>query len=119
MLVRECYIEETKAGWAHDGENWQAIKTLCGGTVHRVRVTELADGDPTANGWAWRDDDWRELVDGEWVTKPLLHIVYSHRDFLEIAFPYGTKAEEERGRGKVVQVRVEVLETMWKPEDET
>ena len=117
-MVRECYIEETEGGWMHDGENWEPIKILCGGTVHRVRITELVDGDETANGWAWRDDVWRKFKDGEFVNEPLLHMIYSHRELLEMAFPYGSEIEEKECKGKVVQVRVEILETMWRPEED-
>jgi hypothetical protein len=30
---------------------------------------------------------------------------------VEICFTYGSKAEESRGRGKVVPVRLEIIET--------
>ena len=76
---------------------------MCGsGRVVAVRVTE----DATGAYWAW------------WSAEHGKHmLVYDHRMLVDMCFPYGPKAEEERGRGEVVQVRVEVLQEV--PQDVT
>lgn len=77
---------------------------MCGsGPVVRVRVTD----DPEGTHWAWWDAEKREHK-----------FVYAHRFLVAMCFPYGPEAEERRGRGKVMQVRVEVLgearkEDLW------
>ena len=58
-----------------------------------VRV--LVTPDPAGSYWAWYDYD-----EG-------IAFVYFSRVLLETIFPYGSKVEEDRGRGKVIRVRVD------------
>lgn len=65
--------------------------------VVRVRVTV----DDAGDYWAW------------WEAKTQKPVHIYPKDFMvEMCFTYGTKEEEERGRGKVCRVRVEEV-----PED--
>ena len=81
---------------------------MCGhDEVFRVKVTEVElipnvseQLDKSAEGYfGWWDDEKQEFQ----FVAPNLHCV-------EICFPYGSKAEAERGRGNVYRVNVEVLE---------
>lgn len=68
---------------------------MCGpGTIVRVRVTD----DPAGAHWAWWNAERRHHS-----------FVYGFRDAVAMCFPYGPEAETARGRGEVVQVRVDVL----------
>lgn len=68
---------------------------MCGpGPVVRVRVTE----DNAGSHWAWWNAERGEHM-----------FVYDWRGKVDMCFPYGPKAEEDLGRGKVVHVRVDVL----------
>lgn len=62
--------------------------------VVRVRVTPDDSGDH----WSWWD-----------TARGVFLFTNGHREGVEICFPYGTKVDEERGRGKVIRVRVDVL----------
>jgi hypothetical protein len=62
-----------------------------------VVVTETAYGDPDATHWGW-------IAVGE--DTPTWALVWPSRAQYAICFPYGVKAEEERGRGRTVRLRV-------------
>lgn len=92
----ECYAH-CHFGAYRDFFPHQDIVRSIGGNdpIHRVRITTDADG----SFWSW------------WNAEKSRHdFTWSHRDGVEICFPYGSKAEEDRGRGKVVRVRVERIE---------
>lgn len=63
-------------------------------SIDEVLVVE----DPDGIYWAWWDAEDQKFG-----------MVQPVRAAVEIGFPYGSKAEEERGRGKLLQVRVETL----------
>ena len=74
--------------------------------IHRVRVTAGVDNllgqeiSPSHYAmWAWWDTKDKEF-----------QFVFAFRGAVEMCFPYGTKIEEELGRGKLLAVTVEVLE---------
>jgi hypothetical protein len=62
-----------------------------------VTVTEVGDSDPAATHWSWIDagDD-----------SPSWALTWPSRAQFEVCFPYGVKAEEERGKGRSVRLRV-------------
>ena len=70
--------------------------------IFETVVTEGTDTPDSYWGW-WDNKDER------------FTIVFARKLLVEICFPYGSKAEEDRGRGKLLPVNVEVIR---KVEDE-
>ena len=67
-----------------------------------VTVTEVDAGDPSATHWGWIDADGDYL---KWA------LVWPSRAQFDVCFLYGVKAEEERGKGRAVRLRVTEPET--------
>lgn len=67
--------------------------------IHRVRVTVDAEGDY----WGWWYSDTGEHHQNR------ISMIFGHPGLAEMCFTYGSKAEEERDRGRVVQLRVEKI----------
>jgi hypothetical protein len=72
----------------------------------RIFLVELHEdaGNPEPNYWAWEPSD----KPGEF------HMTQPSRSMLEVCFTYGSKAEVDRGRGRVVPVRAEVVRIIEK-----
>lgn len=70
------------------------------GPILRVLVEEVPEGD-TVTHWGWMGFayQWHEAD-----TEPCM--IWHTRGQLEMCFPYGTKAEAERGHGRVVFLRI-------------
>jgi hypothetical protein len=79
-----------------------------GDTIVKVRLTEL---DEPEDGCYW---SWKRLLDNQLKPQPLpvpeFHFTCSHIHGVEISFAYGSKVEEARGHGKLVPVRMEVID---------
>lgn len=89
----ELYAHRTPDGYRDFFPHPDVVR-MCGldHPIDKVRLTTAHDGEQ----WAW------------WDASEHAHtIVYQDEYLVEMCFPYGSKAEEERGRGKVVRVRVE------------
>jgi hypothetical protein len=69
---------------------------------YRVEVSRGTHGDP---GGYW---GWWNLEYMRW------EMVFGSKVQVEVCFPYGSKAEEERGRGWLLPVDVKVLEKLEK-----
>ena len=67
--------------------------------VYEVTVEEGPDEPDSYWGWWSNGESPRGAP-------PRLNHVYYHRDLVEMCFPYGTAAEERRGRGVLVPVRL-------------
>jgi len=74
--------------------------------IFKVEVSENADpnagqniGGPSGSYWGWWNSEDNSF-----------HFVFPSRLQVDMCFPYGAKAEEERGRGKMMPVNVTVLE---------
>ena len=65
--------------------------------VFQVCVRELNEGE-TSEYWAWWSTERKEFSPSQ---------IWPHKGLVEMCFPYGSKAEVERGRGEVVNVVVE------------
>lgn len=63
-----------------------------------IYETEVSAGDDPNGYWGWWDAERQEFC-----------FVFVKRLLVEVCFPYGSKAEEERGRGKLMPVRVTIL----------
>lgn len=61
----------------------------------RVRLEE----DPEGTYWGWLYADRDEFT-----------MIFYHQSLVEMCFPYGTAIEVKKGRGRVVQLKVTVLE---------
>ena len=65
--------------------------------VFRVRVRDLNEGEASGY-WAWWSTEKEHFIPG---------MIWPEKGLVEMCFPYGSKAEVERGRGEVVNVVVE------------
>lgn len=83
--------------WTGVGSEWYA--RAHGGTATPVLVTEDPDGDYL--GWV----DAKDEAEGD--DRPGLICI---KEIFSIQFTYGVKAEVDRGRGRVVPVRIERIE---------
>jgi len=75
---------------------WQHGAEICSDVGYVARVVIIPDD----NGTWWC---WRSTADDR------VHHVWPNLDLLDMCFPYGIKAEVERGRGKYFQARVKIL----------
>lgn len=65
--------------------------------VSPVLVRDLRE-DEESEYWAWWDSEHGRF-----------EFVYQRKFLVDMCFPYGTKAEEERGKGRLLNVSVEAL----------
>lgn len=63
--------------------------------VVEVDVREVPADDPTATHWAWLDSKHDEPI-----------MVWPREGLFEVCFPYGSKVEQDRGKGRVVRLAV-------------
>lgn len=107
MNEEETFSQEMFAA-RHPDRGWQHFflsrnaYTLTGdhpSTVRRVRVIV----DPEGPFWGWRYALSHDSFSGQ------ISMIFSRRLLVEVCFPYGTKAAEEKGEGRVVRLRVEDL----------
>lgn len=69
--------------------------------VLQVRVEEVAGDDETATHWGWmRNASAHYPADSE------PHMIWASRAQFEMCFPYGSLAEVDRGKGRVLRLRV-------------
>ena len=68
-----------------------------------MAIRPLAGSIPDEPGSYW---GWWSNGDSSRDSPPRFNHVYYHRDLVEMCFPYGTAAEEGRGRGALVPVRL-------------
>jgi hypothetical protein len=59
--------------------------------------------DPNGDQWGWWDAEDKTFC-----------MIFPRRMLVEMCFTYGSKVEEERDRGRVVQVRIEPRDTVEK-----
>lgn len=78
--------------------------------VLKVRITEdpIRDRQDKNGYWGWWD------LEGVSRPEPFFQFVYAHQTLLNMCFPYGPEAEENRGKGMRFPVKIEVLETIDK-----
>ena len=101
--------DRLSAGIIYDNFATDARTTRCYDSkspLLNVVVEECEESPDCYWGWWEYDFDW---IKGERVansTKGEFVFVYYHKGLVEMCFPYGSKAEEERGRGKLLPVRI-------------
>lgn len=77
----------------------------CGADENRLYLVEVVRGTHSDPGGYW---GWWNLEKLHW------EMVFGSRVQVEVCFPYGANAEEERGRGWLLPVDVKVLEKIEK-----
>lgn len=102
-------ILESDIYYAHryeGGAYWHASPNLWWVNIHglkhqivMIRIRERVSTDPPSDYWGWLGAD-----------KNYYHFVFYHKSLMEMCFPYGSKAEEERGRGRAVNLIVQFVE---------
>lgn len=72
---------------------------FCGvGEIFKVSLREVEAGEKSQY-WAWFENGVKRF-----------NICYPRKEAVEMCFPYGHKVEEEKGRGRLVNVSVTVAE---------
>lgn len=66
--------------------------------VFEVLVTETEEYPNLDTYWGWWDQE-----------RQMFNIVFVKKLLVEVCFPYGSKAEEDRGRGKLLPVNITVI----------
>ena len=94
-------------GTDHKGKPWLQdfypnafCVRICGHKENILKVEVVEDDSgKTDSYWGWWDAE-----------KEKFQFVYAAKMLLNMCFAYGMKAEEDRGRGKGMPVRIQVLE---------
>lgn len=74
----------------------KAVRMCSSEKIHKVNVREaFPEEDTPYVGWLKPEGD--------------IDFIFPNLTLLEVCFPYGTKAEAEKGRGKVIRVKIEEL----------
>lgn len=114
-LIAELYAVRMKSS-VTPGDFWythfyqRELIVMCSlGEPIKVRLTELSEPE---EGCYW---SWKKLLDNSFpeekqLSVPEFHFTGAAVCLVEICFAYGSKAEEARGRGKLVPVRMEVID---------
>ncbi len=89
----DLFAHDTGKGMRHFFAHPDIVR-MCGDQHPIVPVRVVYD--PKGAYWAWWDAEKR------WFT-----MIYPAEVLVEMCFPYGSKAEESRGRGKLVNVRID------------
>ena len=95
-----AYYEEGRRGCLYSvigPRPYVALHGL-GHPIVPVTVTEVPADDPTATHWGWFDAEKTDTP--EWA------LVWPSRAQFNVCFPYGVKAEEDKGRGRTARLRV-------------
>lgn len=116
LLTAELYASKLKGS---EGDDWYThfyyhldLMRMCfpGDVIVKVRLTELEEPE---DGCYW---SWKKLLDNKLKAEPLpvpeFHFTCSHVMGVEMCFPYGSKSEEARGEGKLVPVKLEIIDVV-------
>lgn len=82
----------------------ELVERFYGGDVRPVRVTEDPDG--PYYGWIASADYW----DGRYYHGGIPELIQPGRGMFSMQFPYGPEPEQDRGKGRIVRLRVEEVE---------
>jgi hypothetical protein len=95
------YHGQHQRSYQHIGEKWWVEIHGLPDPVVAVRVTEVETDSPDGTHWGWIDA-------GKESGPPCM--IWAHRGAFDMQFPYGTEAEQERGKGRVVRLRITARE---------
>lgn len=73
-----------------------------GEPIYPVLVEEVPDDDETGQYWGWMGAAYLPHIEAD--TQPVM--IWATRGQFECCFPYGSKAEAERGKGRVLHLRI-------------
>lgn len=89
-----CYANKTEPGWRNFAPHPDVVRMYDSkAPVHELEVAEGVD-EPDSY-WAWWDAEDEKFT-----------MIYYARMIVEMCFTYGSKPEEDRGRGKLLPVVV-------------
>lgn len=93
--------------WLHTSSNRRFVEACAdrGQAIIAVTVRERQPADPPSPYWGWEETG----TPGEYV------FVWPRRIQFEMCFTYGPKAEEERGKGRAVNLIVEPMQSTSNP----
>lgn len=115
MLTAELYAIERDSS-QKKGEVWYSdfyyhieLLKMCfvGKKIVKVRLTELEQPEDDCY-WSWKKLMSNKLK-AEPLDPPEFHFTHYMKPGVEICFAYGSKVEEDRGYGKLVPVKMELL----------
>lgn len=78
--------------WHNIYPNINLVKMCGDGPYHEVKIREIRKNE-TSLYWGWKDFEDKKYS-----------MIYYRKELAEMCFPYGYKAEEKRGRGKLVNL---------------
>jgi hypothetical protein len=95
--------------WAHDrngqyqhpGDKWWVEIHGLPDPVVPVLVAEVAVDSPDGTHWGWIDNNRQPA-------RPCM--IWASRAAFDVQFPYGPRAEEEAGKGRIVRLRITARE---------
>ena len=98
MKKSETYMQLENGVWWHDANHPDLCKMYSPGLpVHKVEVIEGAIEGEQYHAW-WENKDNCFIM------------IWPRKSLVEMCFPYGTKPEEELGRGFLLPVTIKDLE---------
>ncbi len=105
------YTKQDGSFWYSHFYYHKELLDMCfsGSKIVKVRLTEL---DQIEDGCYY---SWKKLLDNgifeeKLMDPPEFHFTGAAECLVEMCFAYGSKAEEARGRGKLVPVKLEIIE---------
>ena len=102
----QMYAHRYDSGRFHTVGSERYVRNhMLGQPIIKVRVEEVPDGDETGNAWGWMGFAYLHY---EADTEP--QMIWCTRGQFEMCFTYGSAAEVERGKGRVVRLRITAAE---------
>jgi hypothetical protein len=94
----DLWAHARKGSYQHIGEKWWVEIHQLPDPVVPVTVTLVDKDAPDGTHWGWIDATGRDHG------RPVM--IWAFRGAFDMQFPYGPEAEEERGKGRVVRLRI-------------
>ncbi len=92
------YMHVSKGLYWNESKNaWHCSLYDSVAPIHKVKITEDLSG--KSQYWAWFENEKQDY-----------EMVWPKKLLAEMCFPYGSKIEEDRGRGKLTCVNIEFVE---------
>ena len=92
------WAHERNGGYQNIGARWWVEIHGLPDPVVPVTVAEVEHGSADGTHWGWID------AGGRHEGRPVM--IWAFRGAFKAQFPYGPEAEEERGKGRVVRLRI-------------
>ncbi len=92
--IKELREQDGKIYYKNIFPSEKAVLMCSSSKIYKIDVREAKDGEETPYV-GWLDSEGN------------IDFIFPHLTLLEVCFPYGSKAEELRGRGKIIRVKID------------